>query len=123
MKNLDVLEKQKQEIIQRMNEAIKNNDAETFQASFVEMCESIQQRVLEEAKALINETDQKILAARGVRQLTSKETEYYQAVIGAMKSQNPKQAIENLDVVMPFTIIDKVSKTFRKIIRCCQKFR
>ena len=72
MKNLDVLEKQKQEIIQRMNEAIKNNDAETFQASFVEMCESIQQRVLEEAKALINETDQKILAARGVRQLTSR---------------------------------------------------
>lgn len=114
MKNLDVLEKQKQEIIQKMNEAIKNNDTETFQASFIEMCESIQQRVLEEAKTLINETDQKILAARGVRQLTSKENEYYQAVIGAMKSQNPKQAIENLDVVMPFTIIDKVFEDLQK---------
>lgn len=49
-----------------------------------------------------------ILNGRGVHQLTSDETKYYQAVAEAMRSSNPKQALTDLDVVMPKTVIDRV---------------
>lgn len=99
---------EKKAIVQKMNDAIKDGDPEQFQAAFVELCDKIQENVLEQAKAIVEETDQKILSDRGVRQLTSKEREYYQKLSEAMKASNPKQAVENLDVVMPFTILDKV---------------
>lgn len=99
---------EKKAIVQKMNDAIKDGDTEQFQAAFVELCDKIQENVLEQAKAIVEETDQKILSDRGVRQLTSKEREYYQKLSEAMKAPNPKQAVENLDVVMPFTILDKV---------------
>lgn len=108
MKNLDVLQKAKEAIVQKMNEAIQKGDAEAFQGAFVELCDNIQQNVMEEAKGIVEAADQRILSDRGVRQLTSKEKEYYQKVIDAMKSDNPKQAVENLDVVMPETVINRV---------------
>lgn len=108
MKNLDVLQKEKEEIVQRMNDAIKENNADAFQTAFVELCDKIQENVIEQARGIVEEADQRILAERGVRQLTSIEKNYYQKLIEAMKSQNPKQAVENLDVVMPYTVVDKV---------------
>lgn len=99
---------EKKEIVQKMNNAIMENNAEAFQVAFVELCDKIQEKVLEQAKGMIAETDQRVLADRGVRQLTSTEKKYYEKVIEAMKSQNPKQAVENLDVVMPETVIDQV---------------
>ena len=91
-----------------MNQAITDNNAEAFQAAFVELCDKIQESVIQEARGIVEEADQRVLAERGVHQLTSKEREYYQKVIDAMKASNPKQAIENLDVEMPFTIVDRV---------------
>lgn len=108
MKNLDVLQKEKEAIVQKMNQAITDNNTEAFQSAFVELCDKIQESVIQEARGIVAEADQRVLAERGVHQLTSKEREYYQKVIDAMKSPNPKQAIENLDVVMPFTIVDRV---------------
>lgn len=107
------MEKEKKAIVQKMNDAIKGNDAEAFQASFVELCDKIQENVLEQARGIVETADQKVLSDRGVRQLTSKEKEYYQKVIDAMKSDNPKQAVENLDVVMPYTVIDSVFDELR----------
>jgi hypothetical protein len=91
-----------------MNDAINKNDAVSFQAAFVELCDKIQENVIEQARGIVEEADQKILSERGVRQLTSKEKNYYQKLIEAMKSASPKQAVENLDVVMPYTVVDKV---------------
>lgn len=54
------------------------------------------------------ELDSSILAARGVRQLTTQERDYYQKLAEAMKASEPKQALANLDVVMPETILDAV---------------
>lgn len=102
------MEMEKKEIVQKMNQAIQENNAEAFQSAFVELCDKIQEKVLEQAKGIVLEVDQKVLADRGVRQLTSEERNYYQKVIEAMKTQNPKQAVENLDVVMPETVIDQV---------------
>lgn len=108
MKNLDVLEQEKMQIIQKMNEAVKADDPEAFQGAFVELCDQIQKNVLQQVENMVDATDTKVLSDRGVRQLTSKETVYYQKVIEAMKSKDPKQALNNLDVVMPETIIDSV---------------
>lgn len=54
--------------------------------------------------------DEKILAQRGFRQLTQKEKAYYEKLIEAGKSKNPKQAMTNLiDIeAMPETIIEDV---------------
>ena len=64
--------------------------------------------------------DAAILSQRGYRQLTSKETAWYQKVINALKSNEPKQAFtaiigsENEDDLMPSTIIEDVYKNLKE---------
>lgn len=108
MKNLDVIQKKKAEILQKMTAAVKEDKAEDFSAAFEELMDVVQQAVLEEAKGIVQSNDQTILAARGVRALTSEEMKFYQAFIDAAKSGNPKQALSGTDVVLPKTIIDSV---------------
>jgi HK97 family phage major capsid protein len=108
MKNLDALQKQKTEILQRMHAAVKAGDEEAFSSAFTEFTELLQEMVMAEVKGLIQSNDQTILAARGVRALTSEETEFYQAFIDAAKSGNPKQALTNTNIVLPKTIIDSI---------------
>lgn len=108
MKNLDALQEKKKGILQKMTAAIQANDTEAFSEAFNELCLNIQDNVMEQAKQLVGETDVRILSDRGVRQLTSAEKTYYEKVIQAMKSDDPKQAVGNLDVVMPETVIDQV---------------
>lgn len=99
---------EKAKIVEKMNQAIKDDDAKAFSEAFTELCQKIEDNVLEQARELLTERDASILAQRGVRQLTSKEREYYEKIIEAMKSPNPKQALNDVDVVMPETIIDSV---------------
>lgn len=108
MKNLDTINQKRNEILQKMNQAITGNDTEAYQQAFGELADLIQESVLDEYRQTIQSNDTNILAHRGARQLTSNETTYYQAVIEAMKSSNPKQALTSLDVVMPKTVIDDV---------------
>nr|DAZ20431.1 MAG TPA: major capsid protein [Caudoviricetes sp.] len=108
MKNKDILAMEKAKIVEKMNQAIKDDDAKAFSEAFTELCQKIEENVLEQARELLQEQDATVLAQRGVRQLTSKEKEYYEKVIEAMKSPNPKQALNDVDVVMPETIINSV---------------
>lgn len=108
MKNKDLVQQERNEILQRMNEAITKNDTEAYQQAFNDLANSIQQVVLAEYEQAVQSNDSSVLAQRGLRQLTSEENKYYQALINAMKQQNPKQALTELDVVMPRTIIDDV---------------
>lgn len=108
MRNLDLVAQERNEILQRMNEAITANDTEAYQEAFNELANSIQQVVLGEYEQAIQSNDSNVLAQRGLRQLTSEENKYYNALIGAMKQKNPKQALTDIDVVMPRTIIDDV---------------
>lgn len=93
-------------------EAAKQEDEGVFAKAFAEFASVIEQQVLaeaqEQAENVQAEHDATLLAARGVRQLTSQEREYYQKVTDAMRSANPKQALTELDVVMPKTIINDV---------------
>ena len=88
MKNKDILAMEKAKIVEKMNQAIKDDDAKMFSEAFIELCQKIEENVLEQAREMMNEQDVTILAQRGVRQLTSKEREYYEKVIEAMKSSN-----------------------------------
>jgi hypothetical protein len=104
----DMAKKKQDEIKQKMNDALKEGDEEKFSQSFIEFTDQLQQSIIDEAKGVIQSVDTNVLVGRGVRQLTSRETEFYQKTIEAMKSADPKQALTNLDVVMPETIIDAV---------------
>lgn len=108
MKNLDLLQQKKAEIMNKINQAMKDGNEETFAQAFTEFTEFIQEQVMEEAKGIVQAADANILVGRGVRQLTSAENKYYEAVIEAMKSSNPQQALTDLEVVMPKTVIDAV---------------
>ena len=108
MKNKDLVQKEKQEIMQRMSAAVKEENEDAFVQAWTDLADSIQKQVLEEADGYVQGLDRQILAGRGARQLTSEETRYYQAVIEAMRSGNPKQALSEIDVVLPKTTIDAV---------------
>lgn len=110
MKSKDVQEITREELAQKFNDAIKSGEAEQVAQAFADMAENIQSEVLERAKgaAAVEQMDAQAMAARGLRQLTSEEKKYYEAVINAMKSGSPKQALTNLDVTMPKTIIEDV---------------
>lgn len=108
MKNLDLLQQKKADIMNRLNQAMKDGDEEAFSQAFTDFTENIQEAVMEEAKGLVQTADTNVLVGRGVRQLTSEENNYYQKVIEAMRSSNPKQALTELDIVLPVTTIDAV---------------
>jgi len=108
MKNKDVLMQEKTKILQQMNDAIVTNDSEAFAEAFEKLSMNIQENILNEVEQQRQAGDISILNGRGANQLTSDETKYFQAVIDAMKSSNPKQALTDLDVVMPKTVIDRV---------------
>lgn len=108
MKNKDVLMQEKTKILQQMNDAITNNDPDAFAEAFEKLSMNIQENILSEVEAQQQAADTMVLAGRGVHQLTSEETKYYQSVIQAMKSSNPQQALTDLEVVMPETVINRV---------------
>ena len=108
MKNLDLLKQQKAEFAAKMKEAVQNNNEEAFAEAFIEFSNAVQEAVIAEAKGLVQATDAQILAGRGVRVLTSKETEYYQKLIEAMKSNNPQQTLSDMNLVLPETVVNTV---------------
>jgi HK97 family phage major capsid protein len=108
MKNLDMLQQKKAEIAVKLNQAMKDGNEEAFQQAFTEYTDILQEAVMAEAKGLVQAADNTILAGRGVRALTSIETKYYEKVIEAMRSSDPKQALTLIDETLPTTVIDAV---------------
>lgn len=106
--NPDVLALKKAEIMNKLNQAIKDANDEMFQTAFTEYTDMLQEAVLQEARGYVQASDNNILAGRGARVLTSQETKYYEQVIDAMKSGNPKQALTLIDETLPTTVIDSV---------------
>lgn len=112
MKSNDITQNKRLEIRMAMQSAIKAGNTEEFYQQFDKMLEVIGEDVAAQYEQkladLQQEMDSRILAARGVRQLTSQEHTYYQKVAEAMRAADPKQALANLDVTMPETVIDSV---------------
>lgn len=93
---------------QMMIDAMHEQNADKYTEAFNGICELIEKDVLEKAQELAGVHDQQVLASRGVRQLTSEEKKYYEKLIDAFKSENPKQALTNPEIVMPETVLDAV---------------
>lgn len=110
MENLDM----KQTIMERLNQSLKEGNEEGFAQSFEAFADNLQKTIINDAKNVVESVDTNVLVNRGVRQLTSNENNYYQSVIEAMKSGSPRQALGDLTVVMPKTIIDDVFKDLTK---------
>lgn len=115
MKNNDI--RSREELRAAIQQAVKDNNTEAFITAFNEMQQRIEIDLREEYSQRMDEMrqefDANVLASRGVRQLTTEERNYYQKLGEAMRSRNPKQALENLDVVMPTTVIDSVFEDLR----------
>lgn len=110
MKSNDL--KNKDEVRKILQRSIIEDDRETFANAFDDVIDIIATEIKNDFEQKnsekIQEEDSRILSYRGVRQLTSSERDYYNKVIDAMKSSNPKQALSDIDVVMPKTTIDAV---------------
>lgn len=83
------------------------DEAKQFEA-MEEMLQLYADSVRQECEELRQERDVQVLSARGIRQLTAKEREYYQKLGEAMNSNAPRQAVNNLDTVMPETVFDDI---------------
>lgn len=103
---------QRQKARQAMVDALKANDNEAFTQAFDEMLASIGDEIrseydqrFEDAQAV---ADRQILSARGVRQLTGEERQYYQKLGDCMKAEDPKQALANANLSLPRTVFTAV---------------
>lgn len=108
MTNLDKLNERQIAILNQFADAIKADDKEGFKTAFNALADNIGEQVKADFEAYRADADAAILAQRGIRQLTSKERAFYDSVIGAMKSGDPKAALTNIDATFPETVIDAV---------------
>lgn len=116
MKSND-LNNQRTEIRGLMQKAIQAGDQDAFYQAFDDMmaliAKDVQAQYDEQLEGIRSEMDSRILTARGVRQLTSEERDYYQKFARAAASKDPKQALTSLDVVLPKTTISSVLEDLR----------
>ena len=99
--------KQKDAVVALQN-AMAGEDENLIQEAWI----GFQQSIIDVVKQDYEEAhgNQAILAQRGYRQLTQQEINYYNKLIEAGKSDNPKQAMTGVMNIMPETIIEDVYK-------------
>lgn len=105
MKSKDLIQ---QELREDLVQAFKSTDENAIAQAFSKFAEGVQQSVLDDFNAYQQSTDATILAKRGMHQLTSEETKFYQGMIDAMKSDDIRQAFTGLNNAYPETVIENV---------------
>lgn len=106
--------------INQLVAAMKSNDEKEIAKAWESLHNSIAEQVKADFTDIQESHDAAVLAQRGYRQLTSKETKWYQRVIDALKSNDPKQAFTSIigsdseDDIMPTTIIEDVYKNLQE---------
>ncbi|MCM1190739.1 MAG: phage major capsid protein [bacterium] len=107
MKAKDVINQAREKFSADFLQSVRDGDEGKMADAIAEFSQQLQEAMLQEAAD--TDGDRAALAARGVRVLTSQEQKYYEKLIEAMKTYgNVMQAVSNLDVAMPETIIDAV---------------
>jgi len=105
---LGIINQKRTQIITSMVEALRNEDDKQYQQAIIDLAGDIEENVMQQARELADVNDIQVLAQRGIRQLTSKEKEYYEKLTEAFRSKNPKQALADTNLIMPETIVDSV---------------
>ena len=106
--------KQKEAIV-ALQAAMKSGDETAVQQAWQQFHDSVVETVRTDYE--MYSSDRSALAQRGYRQLTSKETSFYQNLIKAGKEKDPKQAFTDLialDGGMPETIIEDVTRELQE---------
>ena len=110
MKSNDILTRL--DLRQELVNAMKNDDAQAFAQAFNQLLEAVAEEVRQQYEDQLEDlkiqVDTQVLSNRGVRQLTSQEKEFYQKFGEAVKAKDPKQALVNLNVTLPETVVDAV---------------
>ena len=110
MNNNDI--RTREDLRQALQQAAVSGDTGAFSSALDEMmqrlCLDVQAEYEHRFDELQQELDSRILAQRGVHQLTAEERTYYQRLGEAMRATNPQQAVTGLDVALPKTVIDSV---------------
>lgn len=101
--------KTKEELLEALKQSINDKSSDGMFEAIANLVEnqtdSKAEQILQEA---LRVDDSNILKARGARQLTSAEKAFYNKMIEAMKSDNFKQALTNVDTVLPETVIEDI---------------
>lgn len=108
MKSKDLLKQENAQLMQALSQALKDDDQDAMAEAFTQFASGVQERIMEEYGELQQGYDTAVLASRGIRQLTTEETKFYQAWIDASKSPHPQQALVDINKAMPETIMDSV---------------
>lgn len=109
-----------QQSINEIVAAMKSGDENEIRKAWESFHNSIAAKVRKDFEELQEKQDTNVLAQRGYRQLTSHETKWYQKVINALKSADPKQAFTSIigsdleEDLMPTTIIEDVYKNLKE---------
>lgn len=116
MTSKDLMEQTRQRHAAAMSAALKSGDPEQMNAAMAAYFNDVHDSVIREAAMTVNEQhqDNNILAARGVTVLTGPEMNYYKQLGEAFQAADPRMALENFDVAMPETIVDRVIETIQK---------
>ena len=99
-----------------ITEAMRSGDEAKIQSAWENFHQSITDQIRADFEAVQQSNDAAVLAQRGYRALTSRETNWYTKVIDALKTNSPKQAFadiignEDAEGMMPETIIEDVYK-------------
>lgn len=116
MKSKDMLAQNKATALANLASAMKGDDEQAVANALANFYGAVKDELLFEAReaAQNNATEAAALAARGARPLTPAENAYYEKVIAAAKSADPKNAFTGIDVTMPQTIVDGVMEQMQK---------
>ena len=117
MKNKDAINQTQLEIAQRISNAAKEGNTEEFEAGLQEMFQNVHDSIIEQAAEMQGSADMAVLAQRGVRQLTTEEETFYNALIDSIKASganNAMMALTNTDKTFPLTIINEVMKDMKQ---------
>ena len=99
-----------------LSAAFASGDQKQMETAMAAYCADLQESIIRAAgdEFAARNRDNEILAARGATVLTSAELNYYDKLSAALKSENPKAALENFDVAMPEEMVDRIMDRIRQ---------
>ena len=111
----DLVNQVKKQNADALAAAFQSGDEAKMSEALATFCGDVQDAILQQAaeEIAMQNRDATVMAARGQHMLTSAEMNYYTKLAEAVKSGNPKMALENFSVAMPQTIIDGVIEMIR----------
>ena len=108
MKNKDTSKTAIQVFNESFKAAMEAKDFDKVGEALQSYGESLISELSDAAREYKQTADKSVLAARGIRTLTSAEQKFYDSFIEAASSADPKQTLTGIDKTIPQTIIDTV---------------